>query len=172
MLAADKGDSQLLLLLTSTTTVDYKLFVATYGLVYFQQPLKRPLFLQKEPKEERAPKLFQKAKPSVFSMSQSSSSFMIMGCNAGGICSPQAWRHVDPHMTRSKCSEADKAPSTKSYIRPIPVAVAEKPLYFSTTSTKKKKGSCFTQHRVVVPDPQYGANLLLDWPLQKERSGG
>ena len=46
---------------------------------------------------------------------------------------------VDPHMTRSKCSEADKAPSTKSYIRPIPVAVAEKPLYFSTTSTKKRK---------------------------------
>lgn len=34
---------------------------------------------------------------------------------------------VDPHMTRSKCSEADKAPSTKSYIRPIP---AEKLLYF------------------------------------------
>ena len=24
----------------------------------------------------------------------------------------------------------------------------------------------------VVPNPQYGANLLLDWPLQKERSGG
>ena len=32
VLAADKGDSQLL---TSTTTVDYNLFVATYGLVYF-----------------------------------------------------------------------------------------------------------------------------------------
>ena len=136
MLAADKGDSQLLL--TSTTTVDYNLFVETYGLVYFQQPLKRPLFSQKEPKGEGHPNCFKKG---FFSMSQSSSSFMIMGCNAGGIVLKRGATRppVDPHMTRSKCSEADKAPSTKSYIRPIPVAVAEKPLYFSTTSTKKRK---------------------------------
>ena len=62
MLAADKGDSQLLLLLTSTTTVDYNLFVATYGLVYFQQPLKRPLFLQKGAQRRKGTQIVSKSK--------------------------------------------------------------------------------------------------------------
>ena len=85
---------------------------------------------------------------------------------------------VDPHMTRSKCSEADKAPSTKSYIRPIP---AEKLLYFVVCGILTPQSSPRQRRRQaiqktftafsVVPNRQYGANLLLDWPLKKGKEG-
>ena len=74
---------------------------------------------------------------------------------------------VDPHMTRSKCSEADKAPSTKSYIRPIPVAVAEKPLYFSTTSTKKKEAA--SHNTVVLSSRTHNMEQIFYFTSQKTR---